>query len=148
MNAKKRLEDGLKDAMRSGDSVRKSTLRMALTSIHLAEVDTGRALEEQEIVTILQKEVKSRQEAIEEAERANRPELKTEAEAEISVLEDYLPRQLTPQELEALAREVIAEVGASNPNDMGKVMKELTPRLQGRATGGQASQVVRSLLSG
>jgi hypothetical protein len=146
VNTKTQLESALKDAMRANDDVRKRTLRMALSAIRLAEVEKGGALDESATLAILQKEIKSRHEAIADAQRANRPDLEADANAEIKVLEEYLPQPFTPEELEALARQVIAEVGATGPREMGQVMKALVPRLQGRATGDQASQAVRKLL--
>ena len=148
MSTKTQLEDALKDAMRAGDDLRKRTLRMALSAIRLAEIDTGQALDDFAVQAILQKEVKSRQEAIAEAQQAKRPDLEAAARDEIAVLEEFLPKQLSPQELEALAKEVIAEVGATSMKDMGQVMKVLLPRLQNRAPGDQASRVVRTLLTG
>jgi uncharacterized protein len=146
MSAKSQLENALKDAMRSGDDLRKRTLRMAISAIRLAEIDKGVALDDAAVLSLLQKEIKSRQESIEDAQRANRPDLEEASQAEIAVLQEFLPRQLSPEELEALAREAIADVGATNVREMGQVMKVLVPRLQGRAPGDQASQVVRRLL--
>ena len=147
MTSKAQLESALKDAMKAGDDLRKRTLRMALSAIRLAEVDKGTVLDENAILGILQKEIKTRQEAIDEARRANRPDLEAASQDEIRVLQAYLPQQLSLAELEELAREVIAELGAASLREMGQVMKVLVPRLQGRATGDQASQVVRKLLS-
>jgi uncharacterized protein len=147
MDKKTQLENALKEAMRSGDEVKKRTLRMAISSIRLAEVDKGSALPDSAVMAILQKELKSRQETIEEAKRANRPNLADSTREEIAVLETFLPQQLSEQELENLAKQAIDETGASSPADMGKVMKALMPRLQGRATGDQASQAVRKLLT-
>jgi uncharacterized protein len=144
MDIKAQLETALKDAMRAGNDVRKRTIRMALSSIRLAEVEKGRPLDESGILAILQKEVKSRRESIEEAQRANRTDLVEPLLAEVQAIESFLPRQLSPEELEAEARAAIAETGAASSADMGKVMKVLVPRLQGRATGDQASQVVRT----
>jgi uncharacterized protein YqeY len=146
MTTTAQLESALKDAMRSRDEVRKRTLRMTLSAIRLVEIDKGKPLDEQGILAVLQKEVKSRQEAISEAQHAGRPELQAEAEAEIQVLENYLPQQLSDEELETLAKQAIAEVGATSAREMGQVMQVLVPRLQGRASGGQASQAVRKLL--
>jgi len=146
MTTTAQLESALKDAMRSRDEVRKRTLRMTLSAIRLVEIDKGKPLDEQGILAVLQKEVKSRQEAISEAQHAGRPELQAEAEAEIQVLENYLPQQLSDEELETLAQRAIAEVGATSAREMGQVMQVLVPRLQGRASGGQASQAVRKLL--
>jgi len=147
MTTKTELENALKDAMRSGDEVRKRTLRMALSAIRLIEIDKGGPVDENTLMAVLQKEVKSRQETIEEAQRANRPDLVADTQAEIIVLQSFMPQQLSSEELETLARQVIVEVGASSQREMGQVMKALMPRLQGRATGDQASQIVRKLLS-
>jgi hypothetical protein len=146
MSTKSQLESALTDAMRSGDDLRKRTLRMALSAIRLAEVDKGTNLDDAAVLSLLQKEIKTRQESIEDARRANRPDLEEASQAEIAVLQEFLPKQLSPEELEALAKEAIAEVGATSVKEMGQVMKVLVPRLQGRAPGDQASQVVRRLL--
>lgn len=146
MSLKEDIENSVKDAMRTGDEQRKRTLRMALASIRMAEIDKRGPVDDDTVVAILQKEVKSRQEVIAESEQANRPDLIDEAISEIAILEQFLPAQFTPEELEALAREAIAEVGATSPREMGQVMKILVPRLEGRATGNEASQVVRKLL--
>ncbi len=92
------------------------------------------------------KRLKSRRESIEDAQKANRPDLIRANEEEIAVLESYLPKQMTPKEISATAQEVIAEIGAASAADMGKVMKVLLPRLQGKAPGNLVSQVVRQLL--
>jgi uncharacterized protein YqeY len=149
MDLKFTLQSDLKDAMRHGEETRKSTIRMALTAIKLAEVEKISPLDEIGYLAVIQKEIKARREAIADAERANRPELITQAEKEIEVLQSYLrylPATLTQEELEDLAKAVIAESGATSIREMGQVMKILMPRLQGRANGEQASQVVRKLL--
>lgn len=147
MAIKTELENALKDALRAHDDLRKRTLRMALSSIRLAEIEKGAQLDDQTVIAILQKEVKARQEAAEEAQRAARPDLDHAARDEIRVLESFLPPQLSSQELAELASQVITEIGATNLREMGQVMKALMPRLAGRASGEQASQVVRNLLS-
>ena len=116
--------------MRAKDEVALRTIRMALSAIKLAEVEKGAALEDPELAAIMQKELKSRKEALEEAEKANRPDLLDAAKADIVVLEKFLPKAMDPAELEKLTREVIAEVGATTMTDMGKVMKILLPRLR------------------
>jgi uncharacterized protein YqeY len=143
---KQQLENALKEAMRANDDLRKRTLRMALSAIRLTEIDKGSALDDNAVMAILQKEIKSRQESIADAQKANRPDLVASSQAEIAVLEGFLPRQLSAQELEEVVRQVIAEVGATTLREMGQVMKVLLPRLQGRATGDQASQIVRKFL--
>lgn len=140
------LENALKDAMRAQDDLRKRTLRLLLSSIKLSEVEKNSPLNEAEILAVIQKEVKSRQEAIAEAERGHRSDIIAENEAEMGVLQEFLPTPLSAQQLEDLARAVIQVVGASSMTDMGKVMKELTPRLEGRASGKDASDTVRRLL--
>jgi hypothetical protein len=141
------LENDLKQAMRSSDEVRKRTVRMVLSSLKLAEVEKRGPLDETAIAGIVRKEIKLRQEAVEEAQRAGRQDLVQASQAEITVLESYLPKALDPAELEALVRQAIAEAGATGPQDMGKVMKVLVPRVEGRADGKQLSSLVRDLLS-
>jgi uncharacterized protein YqeY len=148
MDLKTRLQDALKDAMRSKDELRKNTLRMVLSSIKLTEIDKGATLDEQVVMAILHKEIKSRRESMADAERAGRPDLLETSEAEIKVLEEFLPKGFSAGELDALAQQAIAEAGATEIRQMGAVMKILMPRLQGRATGDQASQAVRKILQG
>jgi uncharacterized protein YqeY len=146
MDIKATLQSDLKDAMRHGEETRKSTLRMALSAIKLAEVEKGAHMDEAAYLAVIQKEIKARREAIADAERAHRPELITQAEEEIKVLQGYLPTALSQDELEQLVKAAIVEIGASSIREMGQVMKTLMPRIQGRATGEQVSQVVRKLL--
>ncbi|MCX6070587.1 MAG: GatB/YqeY domain-containing protein [Chloroflexi bacterium] len=141
------LENDLKQAIRSSDEVRKRTLRMVLSSLKLAEVEKRGALDDAAIAGIVRKEIKMRQEAIEEAQRAGRQDLIQASQAEVAVLEGYLPKAIDPAELDALVRQAIAEAGAVGPQDMGKVMKVLVPRVEGRADGKQLSSLVRDLLS-
>jgi uncharacterized protein YqeY len=146
MDLKSTLQSDLKDAMRHGEETRKSTLRMALTAIKLAEVEKNAHMDEGAYLVVIQKEIKARREAIEDALRANRPELVIQAEQEIKILQSYLPTALSPDELETMAKAAVSEAGATTIREMGQVMKILIPRLQGRATGEQASTVVRKLL--
>ena len=146
MTSKRELQEALHEAIRQNDSLCKSTLRMALTSIRMAEDRKRDVLDDDEVTAVLQKEVKSRQETAEDALKADRPELAEEAQAQIAILEEYLPQQMTQEELEELARQAIEQVGAESPREMGQVMNVLVPQLKGRATGQEASQVVRRLL--
>ena len=146
MDIKQKLQEDLKESMRAGDEPRKGNIRMVLAAIRLAEVEKGSALDETGLMAILQKEIKSRRETILDAQKIGRNDLVGTAEVDISILETYLPKALTTEELHALAKAVIEEVGATTPADMGKVMKVLLPRLQGRAPGDQASLAVRQLL--
>lgn len=146
MELKTQLNEGLKQAMKAGDELRKRTLRMALAAIKQAEVDRQVTLDDAGVLAVLQKEIKIRREALEEAQKAGRADLSTDAQAEIEVLSAFLPKGLSADELRQLAREVIAETGAAGPADMGKVMKVLLPRVAGRAPGDQVSAAVRELL--
>jgi len=147
MLTKEALEADLKRAMRAGDDVRKRTLRMALTEIKFVEVDRRGPLDEPAILVVLQKEAKYRRDTIEEAKRANRNDMVASTQAEIDVLQDYLPQPLTPDELETLARQVIDEVESSGPEFVGKVMKVLMPRVLGRTEGKVVNALVRNLLN-
>jgi len=146
MDIKSTLQSDLQDAIRHGEETRKSTLRMVLTAIKLAEVEKGAKMDETAYLAVIQKEIKACHEAIADAEKANRPELIPQAEEEIEILQGYLPAALSPAELENMANIAITEVGATSIREMGQVMKVLMPRLLGRATGDQASQMVRKLL--
>ena len=146
MSIKEQLQDALKEAMRSKDDLRKRTVRMTLSAMKLAEVDKGELDEDAELA-IIQREIKLRQETIADAQRSGHDDLVQESQAEIAVLMEYLPKQLTPEELEEMANQAVEEVGATSMREMGQVMKVLVPRLGGRATGQQASQAVRKLLA-
>jgi uncharacterized protein YqeY len=119
---------------------------MLLSNLKLAEVEARRQLDEPELLGIIQKEVKTRIESVDEARPYTRDDLAEASQAEIDVLLTYLPEPLTEAELKQLAQEVIDQVEASSPGDIGRVMKELMPKVQGRADGKAASQIVRDLL--
>jgi uncharacterized protein YqeY len=146
MSTKTLLESSLKEAMRSNNELRKRTLRLALAAIRMAEVERQAELNDAAVLAILQKEIKSRSEAMEDAHKAGRTDLIDVYQAEQNELQEFLPAQLTDVELEELARQAIAEVRAVGLNEVGRVMKVLAPNLQGRATGERASQMVRKLL--
>ena len=148
MEIKNQLEDALKEAMRAGDDVGKRTIRMVLAAIRQVEIDKQVKLDETAVLSIIQKEIKSRREAVDEARSAGRLDIVTATEAEITVLQAYLPKAMNADELKSLAEIAIAEVGAASPTDMGKVMKLLMPRVAGRAPGDQVSATVRQLLQG
>ncbi len=146
METKEKLDLELKDAMKAGDDVRKRTIRMAMAAIRQIEIDRQTKLDETAVLSIIQKEIKTRKDDVEEARHANRPDLVSATEAEIDVLQAYLPQALSEEELNALVREAIAEAGAKSPADMGKVMKLLMPRVGARAPGNQISAFVRQIL--
>ncbi|MDO8753071.1 MAG: GatB/YqeY domain-containing protein [Anaerolineales bacterium] len=147
MDTKTQLNESMKDAMKSGDEVRKRTVRMVLAAIKQVEVDKQAPVEDLAIVALIQKEIKNRREAVEEAKKANRPDLVNDNEAEIKVLEVFLPKAMPAEELRALVQSAIAETGASAPSDMGKVMKIVMPRVAGRAPNDMISSIVKELLT-
>ena len=141
------LQTQLQAAIRGGDELRKRTLRLVLSEWKLTEVERGDELDEPAGLALLQKQAKARREAIADAERAGRSDIVDSTRAELSYLETFLPEPLSPSELEQLALASIREMGATEPGQMGLVMKDLMPRLEGRAEGKQVSEIVRSLLS-
>ena len=146
MSIKTQLNESMKDAMKSGDEVRKRTVRMVLAAVKQAEVDKRTELDDMAVTGILQKEVKNRREALEEARKANRSDLVEANEAEIKVLETFLPKAMPADELRALVQDAIRETGASSPADMGKVMKSVMPKVAGRAPNDMVSAAVREQL--
>lgn len=133
--------------MRANDEVAKRTTRMALAAIKQSEVDKQKPMDEASVIALLQKEIKNRREAIQEAKKADRSDLIADNEAEIKVLEAFLPEAMSADELRALAQAAITETGAASPTDMGKVMKVMMAKVAGRAPGDQISAVVRELLT-
>jgi hypothetical protein len=146
MTIKTQLNDSMKDAMKSGDEVRKRTVRMVLAAVKQAEVDKRTDLDDMAVMNLIQKEVKNRREALEEAKKANRADLVEANEAEIKVLEAFLPKAMPAEELRALVQAAIAETGAASPADMGKVMKSVMSKVAGRAPNDMVSAAVKELL--
>ena len=152
MDIYSKIQNALTVAMKAKDEDTKRTLRLVMSAIKLAEVEEhshlvkGSHLEEARILSILQKEVKTRADTIAEAEQANRTDLVTAAKKEIEILNRFLPKQMEKNELEALVKQVIEETNASSIRDMGEVMKNLMPKLEGRASGQEASKIVQELL--
>lgn len=146
MDTKAKLNESVKDAMKSGDEVRKRTVRMVLAAVKQVEVDKRAEVEDAAVVALIQKEIKNRREAIEEAKKANRSDLVEGNEAEIKVLEVFLPQAMPVEELRALVQAAIAETGAVASSDMGKVMKVVMPKVAGRAPNDAISAVVKELL--
>jgi uncharacterized protein YqeY len=146
MSIKAQLNESMKDAMKSGDEVRKRTVRMALAAVKQVEVDKRIELDDTAVMNLLQKEIKNRREALEEAKKANRADLIEANEAEINVLQAFLPKAMPAEELRALVQESISETGAASPSDMGKVMKVAMAKVAGRAPNDMVSATVRELL--
>lgn len=149
MSLKERLEHDMKEAMKAREAgkTRLSTIRMIRSAVKNAEIDKGRELDDDEVIEVLAREMKQRQESLAGYEQAGRAEAVEQVRAEMAVIEEYLPEPLSREELEGLIRQVIEEVGASSPKEMGKVMGRLMPRVKGRADGKLVNQLVRELLS-
>jgi uncharacterized protein len=147
MDTKAKLNESMKAAMKSGDDLRKRTIRMVLAAIKQVEVDKRAELDDMAVTALIQKEVKNRREALEEAKKASRADLIADNESEIKVLEEFLPKAMDPEELRALVKAAIAETGAAAPSDMGKVMKVVMPKVAGRAPNDMISATVKELLT-
>jgi uncharacterized protein YqeY len=145
-NLKQKLADDIKKAMKGGDTVRRSTLRLLMASIKNAEIAKQATLDDADILGVIAKEVRQRQESIESFKQGNRPDLVAQEEAEMAILQGYLPQQMTREEIVTAARKIIMEVGAQGPGDKGKVMPRLIAQLKGRADGREINMVVTELL--
>jgi len=147
MNIKEQLTNNLKSAMKQQDKIRMKVIRMVLSSIKLAEVEKGEELDSLRLLAILQKEVKTREETIAEAEKAGRPEMISELEQEIDVIKGYLPKEMDDDELETIIDQVISELNANSIKQMGQVIKEVISRVAGRAANDRISMIVKTRLS-
>ncbi|MBQ6517203.1 MAG: GatB/YqeY domain-containing protein [Anaerolineaceae bacterium] len=147
MSIRDTLNEKLKEAMREHDEDGKRVYRMILSSVKFAEKTSGKEMDDSEIVQVLQKELKIRKESLEEAKKAGREEAVTEAEKDIAAIEPLLPKQMSAEEVKAIAEEAIKEVGAATAADMGKVMKVVMPKLKGLAPNDLISKTVKELLS-
>jgi uncharacterized protein YqeY len=147
---KSTLRSDLHTSMRERDKVRSATLRMTLTAVTNEEVSgtTARELTDDEVLKVLSKEAKKRREAATAYIEGKRPELAAREEAELAILEVYLPAQLSDTELQALVAQAISETGASGMPQMGQVMKAATALVAGRAEGGRVAAIVKSALTG
>jgi uncharacterized protein YqeY len=143
----KRISDDVKQAMKSGDTVKRDTLRMLLSSIKYAENAKLAVLDEGEILGVIAKDVKRHIESIDAFKKGNRPDLVSKEEAEMVILQGYLPKQLSHDEIVKAVKEIMAAVGAKGPGDKGKVMQQLMPKLKGKADGKEINDVVTQLLS-
>lgn len=141
------MQAALKEAMQQKDALRRDVIRMGLNAIKQVEVDERRTLSAEEAVAVLQKEVKKRRESIDEARKAGRQDIVQTETEQLAVLEVFLPKQMERSEVEALARQAVAETGATSAKDMGKVMAVLMPQVRGLADGKMVNDVVRSLLN-
>lgn len=142
-----RIDEDLKAAARAKDAPRLGTIRMLKSQMKYREIEKGSALDEGDIVSVIGSMIKQRKDSASQYTAGGRPELAAKENAEIAVLEAYLPRQLSDEELQALVRESVAAAGAKGPKDMGAVMRALMPKIAGRAEGKRVSDAVKSALS-
>jgi uncharacterized protein YqeY len=147
MGLKEELQEDLKQAVRDKDETRKTTLRLALAAIKNAEIAKGRELDDNELIAVISQQAKQRRESIAQFAEGGRQDLVAQEEQELKLLLEYLPRQLSEEEIRARASEVIEQVKATSPAQMGEVMRVLMPELKGKADGQVANRIVRELLA-
>lgn len=146
MGLKEQLLQDVKTAMRAGDTDRRDTLRMLLAAIKQTEVDDKTELDDAGVQSVLTKQAKQRRESIADYEKAGREELAANEKAELAVIEAYLPKMMSREEISELAQGIIAELGVDSPRGMGQVMGRLMPQVKGQADGRLVNEVVRTLL--
>ena len=144
---KHKLTEDLNDAMRKGDAPRKSIIRLMISAISYAEIAKNGPLDDAEVFVVIGKEIKKHHESIEMFKQGNRPELVKQEEAELVVLNTYMPKQMGKDEITAEVRKIIAEVGAKGPSDKGKLMPKVMAALKGKAEGRLINEVVTELLN-
>lgn len=147
MNLQERLVADLYAAMRSGDTVRKEAIRMIRAAVQNAEIEWQHQASDEEITQLIAREIKRREEAIEMFRRGHREDLVTEEEAGIRVLRDYLPQQLTREQIRAVIERIVAETGVSGPSQLGSVMRQAMVELKGKADGRLVNEIARQVLS-
>jgi len=140
------MQAALKQAMRDKDTITRDTLRQTLNAAKQIEVDEQRTLDDEAVLDVLMKEVKKRRDTIEELESAGRDDLLPDEQAQLAVLETFLPQQMTRDEIAAVVSAAIEQTGAESPKDMGRVMGVVMPQVRGKADGKLVNEVVRELL--
>ena len=148
MELKADLQDAARAALKSGDTVKVSTLRLLLAAVHNEEIRVRKELGAEEIQKVISTLSKQRSEAIELYRKGGRDDLARKEEAELEILQAYLPQPLTEQQVQTLIRESIAEIGATGAQDLGRVMKQVMPKVSGRADGKRVNELAKALLGG
>ncbi|KAF2958822.1 glutamyl-tRNA amidotransferase [Thermotoga sp. Ku-13t] len=148
MDLKSKLNQDLKEAMKAKDEVKLRTIRMLLAAIKNFEVEKMRPATDEEILQIMSKEIKKRQEAIEMYEKGNRQDLAQAERLEVQIIQSYMPQQMSEEEIRELAKRIITELGLSSPKDVGTAMKAIMPHVKGRADGKLVNRIVSELLGG
>jgi len=146
MSLQEKLNTDLKAAMRARDELRMLVLRSLLSSMNYAEIAKQKKLDDDGVIEVIGKEIKQRRESIEAYEKGNRKDLSDKEKAELTILREYMPAQMSREEITAIAEKVIAEVGAKGPGDKGKVMQKLMPQVKGKADGSEVNSIVTELL--
>lgn len=146
MAIKEELTNALKDAMKSKDTIKKNTIRMILSSIKNKEIDTGEPLNDSEVIQVLQKQLKMRNDTLTEAKAIDRQDIIDQNNAEIEIIKGFMPESMDPEQLKSIIKQIINDVGAESMRDMGKVMQQAIPKVKGKASNAEISQVVRELL--
>ena len=147
MSLKERLKEDMKAALKAKDKEKLSVIRMLQSLIKNAEIDKRGELTDEEIISLLMKYAKQRRESIELYEKGGRQDLVEKERRELQIVESYLPKQMSEEEIRELVAKVIEEVGASSPKDIGKVMQAVMPKVKGRADGSLVNRIVRELLA-
>jgi uncharacterized protein len=147
MSLSDRLNEDMKQAMKSQDKFKLSVIRMVRSSIKNLEIDLKRTLDDNEVLDVLSREIKQRKDSLQEFEKAGRDDLVNNLKAELVILADYQPQQLTEEEVKTIVQQTIQQVGATSKADMGKVMTALMPQVKGRADGKIVNQLVQQLLN-
>jgi len=145
---KEKIDSDLKEAMKSSDSLRVSTLRLIKSAIKNKEIEKGKALTDDEIIQLLNSLVKQRVESVQMYRKGNREDLAEKEEAEIEILKSYMPEPLSDQEIKDIIQQAITETGATSMKDMGKVMKFVMGKVKGRADGKKVNEMVKQMLAG
>ncbi|ANF97740.1 GatB/YqeY domain-containing protein [Paenibacillus bovis] len=146
MSLSERLNENMKQAMRDKDKFKLSTIRMVRSTVKNLEIDLKRDANDEEVLDILSREIKQRKDALQEFEKAGRDDLTSNLRAEIEIISEYLPAQLSEEEIKVIVQQTILETGASSKADMGKLMSALMPKVKGRADGKVVNQTVQQLL--
>ena len=147
MSLNQQITEDLKVAMKAKDQIRISCLRMLKTALKNRQVEITRELKDEEIQTVISSLIRKGQEAAEEFKKGGRDDLAAKEEKEIKVFYGYLPQQLKPDEIEQILKEIISELSATGPKDLGKVMKEAMNRMVGKAQGREVNEIARRMLS-
>jgi len=146
MSLSERLNEDMKQAMKNQDKFRLSVIRMIRSSVKNVEIESRKTLDDNEVIDVLHRELKQRKDSLQEFEKAGRTDLVEQMNKEIAILQEYLPQQLTEEEIKAIVQETIQETGASSKADMGKLMGALMPKVKGRADGKTVNRIAQQFL--